>query len=92
MAAAVSVPHTWQAALVMYAFGAGTLPMMISLTLLRGRIRLNSSLLRKWSPVLLLVFGCLFVLRGANLGIPMLSPKAVVAQQEVKLDCCHKPH
>jgi sulfite exporter TauE/SafE len=92
MAVAVSVPHTWQAAMVMYAFGVGTLPMMIGLTLIKGRISINLSVFRKWTPMLLLVFGALFVLRGANLGIPLLSPKAVIEHSGTKLDCCHRSH
>lgn len=92
LAAAVSVSQTWQAASMMYAFGLGTAPMMIAITLLRTKAPLRAFPLRKWTPVVMLFFGCLFVLRGANLGIPYLSPKAVVAQQECstpKMSCCH---
>jgi sulfite exporter TauE/SafE len=95
LAAAVSVPATWQAASMMFAFGIGTAPMMVAITLLRSRAPLQAISFRKWTPVIMLFFGCLFVLRGANLGIPYLSPKVKVAQttQEVpKMSCCHKAH
>ena len=93
LAAAVSVPTTWQAAAIMYAFGLGTAPMMVAITLLRTKAPLRFLNFRKWTPVVMLFFGCLFVLRGANLGIPLLSPKAVTtATQEVKMECCHKAH
>ena len=59
----------------MLAFGLGTLPMMLSVTLggqfvslqLRNRII-------KSSVYVVLFLGILFVLRGANLNIPFLSP------------------
>ncbi len=93
LAAAVSVPEAGQAALVMYAFGLGTAPMMVAITWFRTRVPLRFMLLRKWAPVLLLVFGCLFVLRGANLGIPLLSPEIIEAAGAApKMECCHKPH
>jgi sulfite exporter TauE/SafE len=93
LAAAVSVEHTWQAAAMMYAFGLGTAPMMVAITVLRTKAPLRFVSLRKWTPVVMLLFGCLFVLRGANLGIPLLSPKVVTTQsQEVKMECCHKSH
>jgi sulfite exporter TauE/SafE len=95
LAAAVSVPETWQAAAMMYAFGLGTAPMMVAITLLRTKAPLRAISVRKWTPVIMLLFGCLFVLRGANLGIPYLSPKAEMAKttQEVpKMNCCHKTH
>jgi hypothetical protein len=45
---------------------------------------------RKFVPVVMLFFGSLFVLRGMNLGIPYISPKVMVEQNEVKAQCCHK--
>jgi sulfite exporter TauE/SafE len=95
LAAAVSVPETWQAAAMMYAFGIGTAPMMVAITLLRSRTPLQVISFRKWTPVVMLFFGCLFVLRGANLGIPYLSPKVDVAKttaEAPKMSCCHKAH
>lgn len=80
-----------QAMGTMYAFGLGTIPMLVSLTLLKSRfsaLRLNSA--RKLVPALLLVFGSLFLVRGMNLGIPYLSPEVKVEQGVVKHSCCHK--
>lgn len=93
LAAAVSVQATWQAAVMMYAFGIGTVPMMVAITLLRSRAPLRAVSLRKWTPVIMLFFGCLFVLRGANLGIPYLSPKVELHSTDApapKMSCCHK--
>lgn len=95
LAAALNMETAWQATAVMYSFGVGTLPMMISLSLLRGKMRLPAMSLRKWTPVIMLLFGCLFVLRGANLGIPYLSPKLEIhapsaVNSTPTLKCCQK--
>ena len=93
LAASVTSDHAGQAAMMMYAFGLGTVPMMVAITIMRTRTPLRFSTIRKWTPVMMLLFGCLFVLRGANLGIPYLSPGLVeTPKQEVKLECCHRPH
>jgi heme oxygenase len=42
------------------------------------------------APVIMGVLGCLFILRGANLGIPYLSPKIEATGIGVKAACCHK--
>lgn len=57
-------------------FGLGTIPMLLAISAL-GNI-LSLSIRRKLSnllPVLIVIIGLLFILRGLNLGIPYLSPK-----------------
>lgn len=90
---AATAPSVSGAALSMYAFGAGTLPMLLSITLLKQRVHfLSVPALRRYVPLMLVAFGGLFLLRGANLGIPYLSPKVEIAASsgEVKSSCCHK--
>ncbi len=90
---AATAPTAPEAAGAMYAFGAGTLPMLLSITLLRQHVSfLQSANLRRFVPVMLVAFGGLFLLRGANLGIPYLSPKVEIAAAtgEVQSECCHK--
>lgn len=90
LSASLAVSSTTQAVGLMYVFGLGTLPMMVSITMLRSRMAfLRTSQVRKMVPVIVFAFGCLFVLRGMNLGIPYLSPKVVVAAHEIR-SCCHK--
>ncbi|MFY8020482.1 MAG: sulfite exporter TauE/SafE family protein [Bacteroidia bacterium] len=77
-------------ALFMLLFGLGTLPMMFGVSIigqfLSSSIRSNIS---KLTPYLAILIGCMFILRGMNLGIPYLSPKI---QVESKLDVnCHSP-
>jgi hypothetical protein len=92
LAAALSVSTVPQAAAMMYAFGLGTVPMMVVITVLRAKAPLRGLPVRKWAPVIMLLFGCLFVLRGANLGIPYVSPKAEGAKAPAgapAMSCCH---
>jgi len=76
---------------LMYAFGLGTVPALVTITVLKERAHfLRTNHIKKMVPVLMFVFGCIFVLRGMNLGIPYLSPKIVLEQGAVKSNCCHK--
>jgi uncharacterized protein len=67
-------------------FGAGTLPVMLSVVLAGNFISLNiRSHIRKSMPFIILFIGVLFILRGLNLGIPYISPK--ISKGEVH--SCH---
>ncbi len=90
LSASMTVNSTAQAIGLIYFFGIGTLPMLVSISLLKNKIRfLRGSHVKKLVPIIVFSFGCLFVLRGMNLGIPYLSPKVVVAQNGIH-SCCHK--
>ena len=89
MATTASTPQA--AMLTMYAFGFGTMPMLIAIIVLKGKIaafRMQS--IRRFVPVIMLLFGVLFMLRGMNLGIPYLSPQVSMDHHVVKSCCCHK--
>ena len=92
LSASLAATTTLQTIGFMYTFGLGTLPMLLSITLLKNKVTfLRSVHVRKLVPAIVFAFGCLFVLRGMNLGIPYLSPKVVMAQHGViKSCCCHK--
>lgn len=76
---------------LMYAFGLGTMPMLIGLTIVRSKALLGRfTNARRYVPVVMLVLGCLFVVRGMNLGVPYLSPKVAIEHNEIKSSCCHK--
>jgi len=84
-------------ALAMLAFGIGTLPGMMLVTIMSNKlspkIRMN---LLKTVPVILSLVGALIVVRGMNLGIPYISPKLEIAKDrslnksssEVTMSCC----
>lgn len=89
LSATMAAPDTLHAVLMMYAFGAGTIPMLVALTLLRSRVAgLSLFRMKKFVPVMMLTFGGLLLLRGMNLGIPYLSPEITVEQQTIKASCC----
>lgn len=59
----------------MMLFGAGTLPMMLTISLSKAIIgQKQRSRLRKLVPYLALTFGVLLLMRGMGFGIPFLSP------------------
>jgi len=76
----------------MFFFGLGTAPMLVSIILLKRHIRLAQvQKIKQAVPIILLLFGSLFVLRGMNLGIPYLSPKVAISAGTVESNCCHSP-
>ncbi|MCX8019983.1 MAG: sulfite exporter TauE/SafE family protein [Chitinophagaceae bacterium] len=74
-----------ESTLFMAMFGAGTLPLMLMISLagalIKPELKLN---LKKIAPVAISLVGVLLILRGLNLGIPFLSPHIPVAGEEVQ--------
>lgn len=97
---ALATGHIESGILFMVMFGVGTLPVMILLPWIKDYLS-NSfrHSLQKAIPVMLIVFGGLLIARGANLGIPYLSPKVEKPKttivdgkkkvEEVKVHSCH---
>lgn len=83
----------WQGALYMALFGLGTLPFMFAVvlagTLMSQAFRIK---VLKVIPVVMIILGGLFILRGLELGIPYLSPgaEAMTISKENQGDC-HLP-
>jgi len=75
IAGAIGTGEVLLGSLYMIMFGLGTIPMLLSISL-AGNI-LNAAVRRKINrliPVLVVVVGIFFILRGLSLGIPYLSP------------------
>lgn len=73
----------------MTAFGIGTLPMMLALSIAGQRLQFAFRLrLQRLIPVSLALVGFLLLLRGLDLGIPYISPK-LPAQPTEASSCCH---
>ena len=73
----------------MILFGLGTVPAMFAASVFGKFINIGiRTKIRKAVPVLAIILGLIFVLRGMNLGIPYLSPK-LTTQNEVssEMDC-----
>jgi uncharacterized protein len=78
-------------ALFMAMFGAGTVPVMFSMMVLKNQVSLNfRNSMRKLVPVFAVIFAALFILRGLNLDIPYLSPK-LTAEKGMEVKGC-SPH
>jgi len=76
LAGALALANPSESALYMAAFGAGTLPIMLAISIFGVYISLNiRNLIKKATPYILVVFASLLILRGLNLGIPYVSPK-----------------
>ena len=84
----------------MVMFGVGTLPVMVLLPWIKDYLTTSfRHKLQKAIPIMLIVFGGLLIVRGANLGIPYLSPKVEKPKvtnvdgeekvEEVQVHSCH---
>jgi sulfite exporter TauE/SafE len=87
---AVTAEAAWHSMALMFAFGLGTTPMLLALTVLKMRVSQLLPAFRRLVPVVVFCFGCLLLLRGLDLGIPWLSPEVEMEHQTVKASCCHK--
>ena len=66
----------WQSALFMFLFGLGTFPFMFAVVFLGNFVTTTFRVkLLKIIPVMMIILGGLFILRGMELGIPYISPQ-----------------
>jgi len=76
---ALATTNAFSGSLYMFLFGLGTIPLMTSVVYLgnftKGTLRKN---IQKAIPVVVVVIGVLFILRGLGLGIPYISPAPVL--------------
>jgi uncharacterized protein len=90
LSATLALHTATHAVLFAYIFGVGTVPALVSIILFRSRINVGKiEFVKKYTPVVVFLFGIIFLLRGLNLDIPYLSPKVQVINGEVR-SCCHK--
>lgn len=75
LAGAIATGDALSGSIFMFIFGIGTIPTMLSISLIGNKINLSSKKrLSKLIPVTIVLIGLLFVMRGLGLGIPFLSP------------------
>jgi sulfite exporter TauE/SafE len=90
LAGAAAWGGMWSGGVFMFFFGLGTLPVMLLMPYLKSKMTTQFRLkLQTYIPVFLLVFGVLLLVRGANLGIPYLSPKMDQPTQHNAELFCH---
>jgi sulfite exporter TauE/SafE len=90
LAGAIASGDAISGAAVMILFGLGTVPAMFAATIFGKFINVGiRTKIRKAVPVLAILLGVIFILRGMNLGIPYISPK-LSTQTEVSSEMeCH---
>lgn len=85
---AIASESVAKAGLYMALFGLGTIPLMTSAIYL-GKF-LNATLkqkIQKAIPVMVVLIGILFILRGLGLGIPYISPAPVTEMASSAMEC-----
>jgi len=85
---AIAMGSAAEGSLYMALFGLGTVPLMTTAiymgSMISGKVK---KYIRRSIPVFMVLFGCLFILRGMGLGIPYLSPKPMTETVETNMDC-----
>ena len=91
LAGAIATGGAISGSVFMFIFGIGTIPVMLSISLLGSKISLKSKKkLSKLIPLTIILIGFLFVMRGLGLGIPFLSPPDKMLKPHKKEMMMHK--
>ncbi len=100
IAGATATGNYVDGAMFMFVFGLGTIPVMLSISIFGQYISLRyRNAIHRSVPVLVSIMAVLLIVRGLNLGIPMLSPqykKEIVTinntpKKHVVIKCCVPP-
>ncbi len=88
LTSSLATEGVWQSALFMALFGLGTFPFMFLVVLFGNLITsATRSLFLKFVPVMMIILGGMFILRGLDLKIPYISPPKKALQLKTK-GCC----
>ncbi len=83
IAGAIGLGNVTEGSLYMILFGLGTIPMLLAISLAGNIMSLAvRKKINKLIPVMVVVVGLLFILRGLSLGIPYLSPPKQKIEQK----------
>ncbi len=87
---ATVVADVWQSAMFMIVFGIGTAPALVAVSLTGKIISVRfRSLITRAIPAFSIALAIILILRGMNLGIPLISPKVThTVAHEKTMDCC----
>jgi uncharacterized protein len=90
IASSLALGNPAEGALLMFAFGLGTLPVMASLMVFGKFISQKArATINRMVPYIIGIMAILLILRGLNLGIPYLSPLYNAEEEKVE-KCCGK--
>ncbi|MEN8137942.1 MAG: sulfite exporter TauE/SafE family protein [Bacteroidota bacterium] len=91
LVAAIASGTALKGALFMFVFGLGTIPFMFAATFIGNFMSITfRNKVQKVVPVLVVVIGILFILRGLGLGIHMVSPpekKLRINENQTEMKC-----
>ncbi|MCU0444750.1 MAG: sulfite exporter TauE/SafE family protein [Microscillaceae bacterium] len=92
MAGALATGSWSEGVLYMTLFGFGTFPMMFGVALAGNFITptFRTLVYKRFLPIFTFALAILLIIRGLNLGIPYLSPKIYVQNQQIEAECCEK--
>ncbi len=86
---AIATGTAWKGAGYMFIFGIGTIPMMTASVIAGNFLKISiRNKIQKAIPVIVVIIGLLFILRGMGLGIPYLSPPDVKLQVTTEAAAC----
>ncbi len=86
---AIATGTAWKGAGYMFVFGIGTIPMMTASVIAGNFLKISiRNKIQKAIPVIVIIIGLLFILRGMGLGIPYLSPPDVKLQVTTEAAAC----
>ncbi|MEL6918716.1 MAG: sulfite exporter TauE/SafE family protein [Bacteroidota bacterium] len=87
---AIAMGNVWSGSLYMILFGLGTIPLMTTAIYFSSILKNNvKRYIQKVIPVVVVIIGLLFIIRGMGLGIPYVSPKPVIELVSTDMEC-HK--
>ena len=93
LTASLASGGVWQGSLFMLLFGVGTLPFMFTVVLAGNLITQSfRQKVLKFIPIVMIILGSLFILRGLGLGIPYISPNHEVMHIHNPSDLQHTDH
>lgn len=85
---AIAAGGALEGSLYMAIFGLGTIPLMTTAIYLGSFLTSKvKQRIRKTIPAVIMIIGCLFILRGMGLGIPFVSPKPAINSVEASFEC-----
>ena len=85
---AIAMGSIAESSLYMALFGIGTIPLMTTAVYVGKFLNHNlKSKIQKAIPVVVVIIGALFILRGLGLGIPYVSPAPVVEMVDSAIEC-----
>lgn len=86
--ASLAIGNAWESSLYMMLFGLGTIPLMTTAiyfgTFLNVTVKKR---IQKAIPVVVIIIGLLFILRGLGLGIPYISPANMQHSASSQIEC-----